>query len=176
MDISELLRHCPLNAWSIGPNTFKKIIEILPPGSTLLEFGSGAATDLLGHFYKMKSIEDNSKWINRYNSTYYEVPLAPAGTKYPAFPEDPYWFDERVLSSKMASIGEYDAILVDGPKGFRGGLYYNHSLFDFKNTTVIFDDVHCGDHHRLMTMIASDVGRTFTVYDDTHGKKFGILN
>jgi hypothetical protein len=176
MNITKLLEKWPLDAWSIGPKTFQKITEILPHGSTLLEFGSGAGTNLLANFYKMKSIENDSAYINRYNSIYFNVPLCSAGTKYIAFPGDPYWFDEGILRSQIPVIGQYDALLIDGPKGFRGGLYYNHSLFDFKNTIVIFDDVHCDDHHKLMTMIAADVNRTFSVYDDINGKKFGVLD
>lgn len=173
--MSTLLEHWPLDAWSIGPNTYKKITEIVPVGSTILEFGSGAATNLLAVHYHMKSIEDNRAWLNKYKSTYFEVPLAPADSKYPAFPKDPYWFDEAILSSKIESIGHYDAILIDGPKGYRGGLFYNHRLFDFKQKIVIFDDVHCGDHFRLMKMIAEDVGRGFEVFNDTHGKQYGVL-
>ena len=120
--MEHLVQHWPLDAWSIGPNTFKKITEILPVGSTILEFGSGPATDLLARFYSMKSIEDDPVWLGRYKSSYCHVPLAPSGDKYPEFPGDPYWFDETVLRSKIESIGKYDAILVDGPKGYRGGM------------------------------------------------------
>ena len=173
MDV--ILKKWPLDAWSIGPNTFNKITEILPVGSTILEFGSGPATDLLGKFYNMKSIEDDPVWVGRYNSTYYQVPLTPSGCKYPEFPGDPYWFDETVLQSKIESIGTYDAILVDGPKGYRGGLYYNHSLFNFRNTTVIFDDIHDKHHFKLMEMIAHDVSRPYQVFKDSNNKEFGIL-
>jgi hypothetical protein len=175
MDIDTLLSHWPLDAWSIGPHTFKKITEIVPLNSTILEFGSGRGTELLSKFYKMKSIEDDKTWINKYDSTYFEVPLVPSNNKFPEFPTDPYWFDENILKEKIKSVGSYDAILVDGPKGYRGGLYYNHQLFDFRNKIVIFDDVHSSDHHKLMTMIANDVERPFFVFNDTHGKKYGIL-
>ena len=165
-----------LDPWSIGKETFRKITEILPVGSTILEFGSGAGTGILSKFYNMKSIESDIEWLNKYKSTYFYVPLTPCVNKYPEFPEDPYWHHENVMQSVVPTIGHYDCILIDGPKGFRGGLYYNRHLFNFKNSVVIFDDVHDIHHYRLMDLIAKDVNRKYTIYNDSYNKQFGVLN
>jgi hypothetical protein len=173
MDIDALVSRWPLDAWSIGPNTFRKITELVPRGSTILEFGSGPGTDLLAQFYTMKSIENDRAWLNKYKSTYFEVPLYMK--QYEHFPSDPYWFDETLLAATVPTLGHYDVLLVDGPKGYRGGLYSNHRLFDFKHKIVIFDDVHCKDHRILMEMIAAEVGRSTEIYDEVGGKQFGVL-
>lgn len=176
MNSEDVFNNWPLDGWSIGKHTFKKLTEVLPKGSTVLEFGSGAGTGLLSNFYSMKSIEADTEYINKYKSTYFHVPIknVTPGT-YPDFPEDPYWFDAYALAKQISAIGHYDCIIVDGPKGYRGGLYYNHRLFDFKNKVAIFDDVHAGDHRKLMEMIAKDVGRNYIIYNDDFGKQFGML-
>ena len=176
MNPANIISTWNLDAWSIGVETFRKITEILPVGSTILEFGSGAGTDKLSTFYKMKSIESDMEWLNRYRSTYFHVPLTPSVNKYPEFLEDPYWYHEDVMRSVAPTIGHYDCILIDGPKGYRGGLYYNRDLFNFKNTIVVFDDVHDVHHRKLMDLIAKDVNRTYTIYNDSYNKQFGVLN
>lgn len=176
MNPSDVIANWNLDGWAIGKETFRKITEILPTGSTILEFGSGTGTDALSKFYTMKSIESDPLWLYKYPSTYFHVPLIPSVNKYPEFPEDPYWHDEEIMRSVAPTIGHYDCILVDGPKGYRGGLYYNRDLFNFKNTVVVFDDVHDVHHRRLMDLIAKDVGRTYTIYNDMYNKQFGVLD
>lgn len=177
MDVSkidELCNNWPLDAWSIGPQAFKKITEILPAGSTILEFGSGECTQLLSRLYKMKSIEENAVYMNRHNSTYFFVPTVINKEKYAEFPEDPTWYDLSILKERAAEFGNYDCILIDGPKGFRGGLYYNKELFNLKDSLLVFDDTHNIYHHRLMVLISEYLSKPYEEFTDGT-KKFGVI-
>jgi hypothetical protein len=173
-EIDNMCNNWPLDAWSIGPNVFRKIIETLPVGSTILEFGSGAGTHLLSKYYKMKSIEENVQYMNQYNSEYHLVPTILLDNKYPEFPDDPTWYDVSVLRNIINKIGDYDCILIDGPKGFRGGLYYNKELFNLNNTLLIFDDTHAYQHYHLMELISQHIGKPYEEFVDGN-KKFGII-
>jgi len=77
MNPSDVIANWNLDGWAIGKETFRKITEILPTGSTILEFGSGTGTDALSKFYTMKSIESDPLWLHKYPSTYFHVPLIP---------------------------------------------------------------------------------------------------
>ena len=55
MTPSDIIATWNLDGWAIGKETFRTITEILPAGSTILEFGSGMGTDKLSNFYNMKS-------------------------------------------------------------------------------------------------------------------------
>lgn len=163
-----------LDAWSIGPHTFKKITELLPDNSIILELGSGAATNLLSSFYRMKSIEEDINYMYRYNSTYFLVPTVINYNKYIEFPEDPTWYDINILKDRLVEVGAYDCILIDGPKGFRGGLYYHKELFNLHNSLLIFDDTHDVHHHRLMVLISEYLSKPYEEFVDGN-KKFGVI-
>lgn len=177
MDISEIDSICsnwPLDAWAIGPQTFKKITEVLPMNSTILELGSGNATQLLSKYYSMISIEESKEWLNKYNSKYLYVPSVLLKTQYEEFPVDPTWYDVEILKSELSTIQHYDCILIDGPKGYRGGFWYNKELFNLHNTTLIFDDTHDIHHHKLMELVSNYVGKPYQEFNDGN-KKFGII-
>jgi len=46
----QIIKNWPLDDWSINVEVFEKITQILPFGSTILEFGSGASSNLLHLF------------------------------------------------------------------------------------------------------------------------------
>jgi hypothetical protein len=172
--ISSIYANWDLDAWSIGKDLFLKITEVLPPGSTILEFGSGAGTGKLANIYKMISIEENKEFMNKFKSHYLYVPSVPIPMySYPKFPEDPVWYDPKILDEQLKLVEGYDCILIDGPKGWRGGFYYNRHLFNLSKL-MIFDDIHAEQHFRLMDLISKEVGRPYIVYNDGN-KQFGII-
>jgi hypothetical protein len=59
---THIINNWSLDDWSINVEVFSKIVEILPFGSTILEFGSGASSNILKKFYKVISVEDNKNF------------------------------------------------------------------------------------------------------------------
>ena len=68
---THIINNWPLDDWIINVEVFSKIVEILPFGSTILEFGSGASSNILKNFYKVISVEDNENFLNKYNGMEY---------------------------------------------------------------------------------------------------------
>ena len=61
--------------WSISEICFNYIREILPDGSTILEFGSGFSTEQLSKYYTMYSVENYQEWVGKYDATYIYAPI-----------------------------------------------------------------------------------------------------
>lgn len=164
--------------WAIDIECYKKILEILPRGNTILELGSGLATNKLSEKYKMFSIEHDENWVNKYNSTYIYAPLV-----YDYNNPIINWYDVKILKEKLPT--EYDLILVDGPPGgasinkmTRDGFRRNIDLFNIENTLIIFDDIQRKEEMWSMNMLVSELNRRFEIFTGGTGnniKKFGII-
>lgn len=118
-----------LGGWSIKPDAYSFIIKNLEYGSTILELGSGVGTEVLSEKYKMVSIEHNSRFIGKYNSTYIHAPMKG------------HWYDIGKVREGLPE--KYDMILIDGPVGSesknRIGFWENIGLFN-TNVMMLFDD------------------------------------
>ena len=109
-----------LDDWSIEEALFEEICKNIPSGSTILELGSGAATDALSDAgYTMFSIEDNPDYLNKRKTTYIHAPLKRFG---------PYeWYD----IPKETVFPKYSFLLIDGPGYWSRREMVNHiHLFD----------------------------------------------
>ena len=62
-------------AWSISKELFDYIRKILPEGSTIVELGSGWASEQLSKYYTVYSIEHSEKWLDKYNTNYIYAPI-----------------------------------------------------------------------------------------------------
>lgn len=150
---------------SIEKNCFDKIIEILPSGKTILELGSGNVTQELSKHFKMISIEHDSRWANKYNSTYIIAPLA----KYND--AEPIWYDTTILRKELYKH-HYNLILVDGPPAvvlhslnIRIGFYNNLHLFN-TNCPMIFDDMQPGRLEKeMMIKVANKLNRHYDIFE-----------
>lgn len=148
---------------SIERNCFDKIRDILPRGKTILELGSGRVTGELAKHYEMISIEHDSKWLNKYRSTYIYAPLVLD------ISHDMWWYDTMVLERELPDHC-YDLILVDGPpaislgrKAIRMGFYHNLDLFDTR-CPMVFDDMQPGRMEReMVAKVSKKLGRPFMV-------------
>jgi len=156
------IRKWTSSGWSISKECFDFIRKVLPEGKTLLELGSGWASGQFSKFYTVYSIEDNKKWLNRYNTNYIYAPIKES------------WYDPEVLKSKLPK--HYDLILVDGPTGGVGrtGFLKYLELFNI-DVPIIFDDVHHKPWHDLMVDVANKLNREYAVFCDSFDKKFGII-
>tara|TARA_R110002074_G_scaffold21185_1_gene66134 strand:+ start:449 stop:955 length:507 start_codon:yes stop_codon:yes gene_type:complete len=119
-----------LGGWAITQQCFDWILDNVPLGSKVLEFGSGDGTGELAKHFEMTSIEESSDWLNIHPSKYIHAPLENG------------WYSLKAIED--ANLDEdYAMILVDGPtKRLRGGMkpYVLSNLSLFENCLVVFDD------------------------------------
>lgn len=173
-----------LDDWSISKELFDKVVEILPFGAKILELGGGKSTEILSKFYRLITVEEDSTYLldNLDNVSYvYSDNII---YKSINFPNDKSWYDVSILSEKLKGL-TYDLVIVDGPKGYRGGFYDNIDIFNLEETKyIIFDDTMCDDHYRLARMTAEKLNRKFDTYQCepnvkavtwVNGKKFTVV-
>lgn len=161
--------------WSISPELFEKIKEIVPINSTILELGSGAGTEELSHYYKMISIEHDLRWLNKYNSQYIYATIKPFRKACSVFPEDKGWYDREVLRKELPKL-TYNAIIVDGPPGQfgRGGFYKYLDIFN-TNVPIFFDDIERTRDRRMLARVSGKLKRPYTVYGAWTPKHWGLI-
>ncbi len=150
-----------VDAWSISKELYEFIISILPEGSTILELGSGWGTGELAKRYRMFSVENDKKWLNKYKTTYIYAPIVNG------------WYDTNVLRRELPA--KYDLILIDGPLAVigRGKFFDNLSLFN-TNVPMIFDDVNRAPELELMNKVAAYLGKSTHIFSG-NGKQFGVI-
>lgn len=144
----------------IGRNLFTWLIGHVPIGSTVLELGSGSGTQLLSNFYSMHSVEEDAEWVDKFDSAYIHAPIVNE------------WYDLGALANLPK---EYDALLVDGPKGSvrRAQFIFHLGLF-LPNVVFIFDDVHRQLDKQMYQMVCNSLGKSAETYVDSD-KAFGVI-
>ncbi|MEX0849103.1 MAG: hypothetical protein WD055_02645 [Candidatus Dependentiae bacterium] len=147
--------------WSIAKELFDHIKELLPKGSTLLEFGSGWASGEFSKHYTVYSVEHDPFFLNQYNTNYIYAPIKDS------------WYDPNILAEDLPK--DYDLILVDGPVGNIGryGFYVYFDLFR-KDVPIIIDDVNRPEEYRLMMDLVDMLGRSYEIYT-VNTKQYGII-
>jgi hypothetical protein len=163
--------------WAIDVECYNKIVEILPKGKTILEFGSGTGTAELVKNYIVHSVEHDINWVNKYGSNYIYAPLKPIINAL-----DVNWYDVFALKQKLPE--KYDLILIDGPpstadnRRSREGFYWNLNLFNLDGVIIIFDDIQREHDFNNMILVSKKLGRTYEIFESGEGslkKKFGVL-
>ena len=142
-----------LGNYAASPELFEFILKNIPFGKSILEFGSGTGTHLLGQFYKMHSIEHDRKFIGLTDrSSYIYAPLT--DHTHARFPHHKQWYDVDIIMDYVKDIN-YDVILVDGPPGHvgRAGFLSHMDLFEFDGKMLILDDVDRDDEFRMFIEI-----------------------
>lgn len=157
---------------SITNNLYDWILKTLPAGGTILELGSGWGTGELAKHYTMYSVEHSAKYLDKYDSTYLEVPLK--DHKPLANHLTTRWYDADILREKLKGI-EYDLLLIDGPPQTRSGFYKYMELFDDSKIWV-FDDMHRDIDRRVVGSCSSHLMVPYIVYCSDDGKPFGVIN
>ena len=132
----QVINDWPYDDWSISKECFEKIVSILPFDSTILELGSGRMTELFSKFYNVYTVEQDEEWVDHFpDPTYFHVPVKEMETIHFGLQS---WYDTDILKEKLQNIS-YDLLLIDGPKGRRGGFLDQLELFD-NNVVWVFDD------------------------------------
>lgn len=141
------------------------ILKRFPPGSNVLEFGSGEGTRKLVERFKVTSVEHDNKWLGLIsNHDYIFAPIEPFANSY--YREENGWYSLNILKRELAYT-KYDLILVDGPpRTFgRGGFdIYFEELNLRKDVPIIFDDVHRLWEFRLMGQVGKKLGVNPVLY------------
>ncbi|MEX0849096.1 MAG: hypothetical protein WD055_02610 [Candidatus Dependentiae bacterium] len=146
---------------AISQELYHFMQELLPQGSTILEFGSGFGTGQLAKHFIMYSVEHNHQFVNRHSSNYIHAPIVNN------------WYNLDILKSKLPP--SYDAILIDGPPRCIGrrGFLENIEMFDV-SVPLIFDDVHIDIEWQIMFDTAKQLKRNCIVYV-CQEKKWGVI-
>jgi len=166
--------------WAIDIECYRKILEILPAGKTILELGSGHSTNKLAETYKMHSIEHNGKWVGKYKSTYIHAPIEEERSEEPPI----NWYSAEAIRKNMPD--HYDLILIDGPVGkltrngmTRDGFRRNKHLFNLEDTIIVFDDVQRKGEMDSMLKLAEELDRKYEIFDsglnEPKPKKFAVI-
>lgn len=140
---------------------FEWIIRNLRPASRILELGSGAgSTQNLSHFYRLFSVEDQLKYVDRYDSIYIYAPLVNG------------WYDVEILKNNLPTA--YDLILVDGPtgEGQRWGFYHHLGLFD-TSVPIVFDDIWRRSEREMMIKVGKKLNKEPLLFKDWND--FGVI-
>jgi hypothetical protein len=141
----------PGSAW-LQQVVIDKILEIVPAGGKILEFGSGYSTRCFARSgRKVFSIESDPRWVvDAPNVTTLLIPIVGR------------WYGVEQVRMAIANL-DYDAILIDGPKGYgatdRLGVL---SVIDlFLNVPIFVDDAHRAKESWIAAALGCDrrVGR-----------------
>ena len=154
--------------WAINKVCFNYIRKILPEGKTILELGSGYGTEELSKYYKIYSIENDEKWVGKFNSNYIHAPIQYYNlfNKPMFFYGQKGWYDPNILKYKLPKI--YDLILVDGPNSRRFGRAGFYKYLDLFNTNVpiIIDDVNRAKERWLIKRLSVKLKRGYKILED----------
>ena len=176
-----------LDAMNISTKIVDVLLEILPPGKTILEIGTGKGTVLLTDHWKIYSVEHNPAW-HLGTSELLHVPLLSVEKNLPKtvvefwerFPEASRWYNVDILREKLTGV-HYDLILIDGPPNGprRIGMWWWYPLLFDTSVPVIVDDV----HRQLDWAVAARIAeikkvtnfKVETVDDGEYRKMFAVI-
>lgn len=158
--------------WSIDKKLYNYIRGVLPAGSTILELGSGWATNELAKHYTMYSVEHELEWVGKYNSSYMYVPLCEH--KPIKNHEHTRWYSADILRPKLQGI-EYDLLLIDGPPQTRSGFFKYMELFD-ASAIWIFDDSNRKGDRAVINSVGTKLDLPWVTYHGGPDKTFSVFN
>ena len=121
-----------LGGWAISIEMYHWILENIPKGKTILEFGSGTGTVELSEHYKIYSIEHDKRWLGyAKKANYIYAPIF----KYKKYK----WYSIDRIRKGIPK--NYDLLLVDGPNGYIGREGFLDNIRFFKtDIPIIIDD------------------------------------
>jgi len=144
----------PYSEWGLGFNVYYYIMQTTPPGSSILEFGSGESSRVLSELgYDVWSIEENEEFVG-----------VVEGVNYIYAPIDPQtnWYDEEIVYTSLPSDKAFHTIIVDGPTTSRDGFVgFLSTPWAAKVHQYLFDDIHrASDRDAFFNVLAADNGLT----------------
>jgi hypothetical protein len=125
----------PISEWGLGPNVYQYILNTVPPGSNILELGSGDSSRILTEMgHTVWSVEENIEFVGKHpNVNYIHAPIDPATN----------WYDKEILSKALAGLERFHTVIVDGPTTDRAGIIdaLGRGILPAP-FQMVFDDIH----------------------------------
>lgn len=150
--------------WSIDYEVFIWLRQNIPSKTNIVELGSGQASATLAKYWRMYSIEHDSRFIgfaNSPNLTYIYAPIKNS------------WYDPQKIEESLPK--EYNCIIIDGPPGTIGrwGFIDNINLFNL-DVPIIVDDLHRKEEKKIFDELEKITQRK-GVITQTGNKAFGVI-
>lgn len=168
---------------AISSEALPELLKIVPPGSTVLELGTGDGTAQFAEHYEMISVENDVRWHTGHSQLIH-VPLVSVASLglppsfYKRLPKVTNWYDPTILAEKLRGV-EYDAIIIDGPSGTRtrGAMWWYYAKLFNIEVPVIVDDVHRHVDWIVAAQVVKDKGVTaFQVfYGRSDNNMFAVI-
>jgi hypothetical protein len=154
-----------LDGWAISVECYEWILDNIPEGDTIIEFGSGPGTIELSRFHNVHTVEHQQRFTT----------LAPRATYILAEIVDG-WYDSDVVFNNLPDT--YSLIIVDGPPNIdqqktRNNISKYWDRFD-TSVPIIMDDTHREDEYNFAIETAELLGKTWTQYEGWQ-KNFIVL-
>jgi hypothetical protein len=173
-----------LGGFAIDEKMLDCILQKIPAGQTILEFGSGDGTIELLKYYSVISVEDNPRWVGhasklkttRNTSHYIHCPLVPIE------PTEKFghslWYNAEVLIESLKKLNfAFDAVIIDGPMGRygRSGILPFIARYKpyFSGKTFFIDDCDRNDELLLALELQSALNLNIELFTGT--KDFAVL-
>jgi hypothetical protein len=150
-----------LENWMLPELAFEWIYNNIKFGSTILELGSGYGTEILSKSYKIYSIEQNSDWLDKFDSEYIYAPI-----------EDGFYCKESLKSIPKI----YDLLIIDGPtksSGGRLGIIDNLEYF-YLECPILIDDTNRQDELDIANFLSVLTKRKVKTFK-CDNKSFSII-
>lgn len=126
----------PMTSWSVSPREVLHICNdiVINNRKSIIEFGSGFSTICIAQLLKINnieasffSVEDNSDWANDMRKMIDKLglqnqvkiiiaPIADVPAEF-AKKSQTKWYDTKSIAAEIASIDNFDVVIVDGPFG-----------------------------------------------------------
>jgi hypothetical protein len=128
----------PYSEWGLGFNVYNYIMQTVPPGSSILEFGSGESSRVLNELgYEVWSVEENEEFVGVIEGVNYI---------YAPIDQETNWYDEEALYSSLPTGKSFHTVIVDGPTTSRDGfVQFINSPWAAEVRQYLFDDIHRHD-------------------------------
>jgi hypothetical protein len=125
--------------WSIDYEVFIWLRHNIPSRTNIIELGSGQASATLAKYWRVYSIEHDSRFIGLVGSP---------NLKYIYAPIKNSWYDPEVIRQNLPEA--YSCIIIDGPPGVIGryGFIENIDLWNL-DVPIIVDDLHRKDEMKI---------------------------
>jgi hypothetical protein len=134
------------------PKVIQAVLDLVPPGGTILEFGSGRSTEAFAAAGRtVVAIEHDSRWIQ-----------PRAGVEFVQAPIVGRWYDLQIVRDRLAGLRP-DAVVIDGPKGYgrtdRLGFRDVADLIP-PETPIVVDDANRPKEAELVEWLLADSARS----------------